>query len=585
MKSNLRVLDGNAPRPDAGPGFEGRILRLVKGRGPERRAIEAGQVDAIIDPSTGSALLLPEAQAALRKNGSHVRSLLALSSDWCWEQDEFYRLVSHTDAASGSSGIFDESIIGKTLWDLPFDSMSETDWQAHRRLLEWRETFRDLELRCTDRDGEMRWVSISGEPTFDKQDQFKGYRGTMRDITLRKQSEALAQKPIRFACDTLDALAAQVCVLDSAGTVIIANKPSGDFATGNRGIGAGVPEGANYLDVCDNARGNERVDGVAIAAGIRQVIAGDSPLFRHKYVCNSPAGPRWFNLTVTAFRGDGAARVVVSRENVTERRRVDRIPGDGAARGVVSRNKKVAERKRQERLLGPGHKLARGGPIANSLLAALQRKDYLRLHAGLEPVTLTYGEVLYEPGDPIRHVYFPNDSLVSLLTTVEGHEALEVGLVGREGMVGISLALGTDVASVRALVQGTGTAMRMESARFHKEFQQCAPLQRELYRYTLAKLAQARQTAACNRFHVVDARLARWLLMTRDRLQSNDFPLTQEFLSHMLGVRREGVNKAAGQLQKRKLIEYNRGNIRIIDQRGLKAASCACYQIVRNIRS
>jgi len=266
--------------------------------------------------------------------------------------------------------------------------------------------------------------------------------------------------------------------------------------------------------------------------------------------------------------------------------RMEQVPGNGAACGAVTRNKAITESKRQERLLVIEHKkVAKGNSIANSLLAALPRKDYQRLLAGLEPVTLTFGEVLYEPGEPIRHVYFPNDSLVSLLTTVEDHEALEVGLVGREGMVGISLALGIDVASVRALVQGTGTALRMKTARFHKEFRQSGPLQRELYRYTHAKLAQARQTAACNRFHVVEARLARWLLMTRDRLQSNDFRLTQELLSHMLGVQREGVTRAAGQLQKRKLIEYSRGNIRIVDRRGLEAASCSCYRIVRNMHS
>ena len=266
--------------------------------------------------------------------------------------------------------------------------------------------------------------------------------------------------------------------------------------------------------------------------------------------------------------------------------RMEQVPGNGAACGAVTRNKAITERKRQERLLVIEHKkVAKGNSIANSLLAALPRKDYQRLLGGLEAVTLTYGEVLYEPGEPIRHVYFPNDSLVSLLTTVEDHEALEVGLVGREGMVGISLALGIDVASVRALVQGTGTALRMKTARFHKEFRQSGPLQRELYRYTHAKLAQARQTAACNRFHVVEARLARWLLMTRDRVQSNDFRLTQEFLSHMLGVRRVGVTRAAGQLQKRKLIEYSRGNIRIVDRRGLEAASCSCYRIVRNMHS
>lgn len=558
MKSNLDVFDRDAPRPNAGLAFEGRILRLVKG-GPERRAIEAGQVDAVMDAATGKAFLLSGAQAALRADQARVRSLLALSADWCWEQDEFYRFVSHTGVASGSSGIYDESILGKTLWDLPVDSMSGTDWQAHRRLLEWRATIRDLELRCTDRAGGVRWVSISGEPTFDEQDQFMGYRGTMRDITLRKRVEALAQKPTRLACDTLDALAAQVCVLDPAGTVIMANRPSGAFATGARGIGAGIPEGANYLEVCDKARGNERVDGAAIAAGIRRVIAGESPLFRHEYVCNSPAGWCRFNLTVTAFPGEGAARAIVLRENVTER-------------------------KRQERLPAFGHEAAQSDPVANTLLAALPRQDYQRLHAGLEPVTLTYGEVLYEPGDPLLHVYFPVDSFVSLLTTVEDHKALEVGLVGREGMVGISAAMGTYVASVRVLVQGAGTAMRMESARFHRELQRCPALQQVLYRHAHAMLAQVRRTAACNRFHAVEKRLARWLLMTRDRVQSDEFRLTQEFLSRMLGVRREGVAKAAGQLRKRKLIEYGRGNIRILDRRGLEAASCGCYEMIENLQ-
>ena len=575
MKSNPRALDRNPVRPESGPGFDGRILQLVKSV-PELRAIESGQVDAVVDPATGKALLLPDAQRALREQ-ARVRSLLALSSDWCWEQDEHYRFVSLSGTTPGNSAPGYEGIIGKLLWDLPFDNVQEVDWDAHQRRLQWRATFRDLELRRTDRAGGVRWVSISGEPTFDEQDQFMGYRGTMRDITLRTQSEFLAQKPIRLACDTLEALAIQVCVLDSFGTVIMANKRSGAFAAGTRGIGAGVPEGADYLGVCDRARGNERADGVAIAAGIRQVIAGESPLFRHEYVCNSPSGRCWFNLTVTPFPGDGATRVVVLRENVTERKRVD-----GAARAVVSR-KRAAERKRGERVPGLDHRVAKGRFIANSLLAALPRKDTQDLHAGLEPVTLTCGEVLYEPGEPIRHVYFPNDCLVSLLATVEGRDALEVGLVGREGMVGVSLALGMDVSSVRALVQRTGTAMRMDAAGFRRELRKSLPLQRELYRYTHAKLAQARQTAACNRFHVVEARLARSLLMARDRVGSNQFLLTQEFLADMLGVRRVAVTKAAGTLQHRKLISYTRGKIRILDRKGLKAASCGCYEAVKDL--
>ena len=249
----------------------------------------------------------------------------------------------------------------------------------------------------------------------------------------------------------------------------------------------------------------------------------------------------------------------------------------------MASRKNVAEHKRQDRLLGLEHKVAKGDPIANSLLAALPRKDYQRLLPRLEPVTLTYGEVLYERGDPIRHVYFPNDCLVSLMTTADAHEVLEVGLVGREGMVGIPVALGVDVASICALVQGTGIAMRMESARFLKEFQQCEPLRRELYRYTHAMLAQARQNAACNRFHPVEARLARWLLMARDRMRTDQFRLTQVLLGSMLGVLRGAVTKAAGALQQRKLIRYRRGNISILDRQGLEAAACGCYEIIRNI--
>jgi CRP-like cAMP-binding protein len=222
-------------------------------------------------------------------------------------------------------------------------------------------------------------------------------------------------------------------------------------------------------------------------------------------------------------------------------------------------------------------------PVANSMLAALPRREYQRLLAGLEPVTLSFGEVLYEPGEPIRHVYFPGNSLVSLLTLVEDHLALEVGMIGREGMVGISLALGIEESSVRALVQGTGTAMRMKTARFRREFRKSLPLQRELYRYTHALMAQVTQTAACNRFHVVEARCARWLMMTRDRVRSDRFRLTQEFLGHMLGVRRVGVTKAARALQRRKLISYSRGHIRILDQKGLEAASCSCYEIVKDM--
>jgi len=227
--------------------------------------------------------------------------------------------------------------------------------------------------------------------------------------------------------------------------------------------------------------------------------------------------------------------------------------------------------------------MKRKTPIANSLLAALPDRDYQHLLPGLEPVTLTFGDTIYEPAARIRHIYFPGDSLVSLLTLVEGHLALEVGLIGREGMLGVSLALGINTSPVRALVQGSGTALRMTSRRFLQEFRRSLALQREIYLYTHALMAQVTQTAACNRFHKVEARLARWLLMTRDRVRSDEFRLTQEFLAHMLGVRRVGVTKAASALQQQKLIRYSRGNIRILDRKKLEAVCCPCYEIVKDM--
>ena len=222
-------------------------------------------------------------------------------------------------------------------------------------------------------------------------------------------------------------------------------------------------------------------------------------------------------------------------------------------------------------------------PATNRLLAALPRKECQDLVDQMQEIELVYGEVLYEPGAKIDYVYFPNDSIVSLLTLVDRHHALEVGLVGREGMVGVPLALEISLSPVRALVQGSGTAMRMKAAPFLRAFRQSQALQRSLHHYTYALMAQITQTAACNRFHVVEARLARWLLMTHDRMQSNPFQLTQEFLSQMLGVRRVGVTKAARALQKNALISYSRGNITILDRKGLETACCSCYAIVKGM--
>lgn len=216
--------------------------------------------------------------------------------------------------------------------------------------------------------------------------------------------------------------------------------------------------------------------------------------------------------------------------------------------------------------------------VDNAILAALPRAEYRRVLALLQPVTLTFGEVLYEQGERITHVYFPNDSLVSLLTLVDRHLALEVGLVGREGLVGVSYAMGIGATPLRALVQGTGTAMRIKAPAFRRALNASPSLQREVHLYAHALMSQVAKTAACNRFHVVQERLARWLLMTRDRMRSDNFRLTHEFLANMLGVRRVGVTKAADALRKRKLIAYSRGNIEIVDGPGLEDAACSCYE-------
>jgi PAS domain S-box-containing protein len=305
---------------NTGRGFEKVILRLVKG-GPERQAIETGQIDAVVDPANGNVILLPEAQQSLIERKTLLRKLFELSCDWSWEQDDQYRFISRAGADVENSVYRNEDIIGKALWDLSIDNMSEADWATHRQQLEWRVTFRDLEVRCVDRAGEVHYLSFSGEPIFDDQYRFKGYRGITRDITGRRQAEAMVQEPNRYTRSTLDALTAHVGVLDSTGVVLLANKAWHVFAATYTGIGAGVSEGANYLESCDNACGHERVDGIVIAAGIRQVIAGERGLFRYEYACDSPSGQRWFMLSITGVAGDTAAHAVVLREDITGHKR------------------------------------------------------------------------------------------------------------------------------------------------------------------------------------------------------------------------------------------------------------------------
>jgi CRP-like cAMP-binding protein len=222
-------------------------------------------------------------------------------------------------------------------------------------------------------------------------------------------------------------------------------------------------------------------------------------------------------------------------------------------------------------------------PIPNRLLAALPLRDYRRVQKHLESVPLAFGQVLHEPGHEIRHVYFPNDSVVSLLSVVTPEKAAEVGRVGNEGIVGVSAAVGIRVSQLRSVVQGAGTAMRMSASHVHRECTTNKSWNREMLRFSHALMGQVAQTAACNRFHRAEARLARWLLVTRDRLGSSNFYLTHQFLSLMLGVRRVGVTLAASSLEKRKLITYGRGDIRIVDPKGLEAAACECYQVVKSI--
>lgn len=221
-------------------------------------------------------------------------------------------------------------------------------------------------------------------------------------------------------------------------------------------------------------------------------------------------------------------------------------------------------------------------PAMNRLLAALPKKEYQRLLPELKQVTMPFAEVLYEPGERIRYVYFPNDSVISLLAEVADRSTLEVGLVGNEGLGGLSVFMGVDTSQYRAVIQGAGTAMRMKASAMRKEADRTGPFHHLLHLYAHSLLAQVSQAAACNRFHMVDARLARWLLMSGDRIGTDEFRLTQDFISNMLGVRREGVSKAAGLLQKNELINYSRGHIKILDRAGLEAVSCECYGIIKD---
>lgn len=213
----------------------------------------------------------------------------------------------------------------------------------------------------------------------------------------------------------------------------------------------------------------------------------------------------------------------------------------------------------------------------NHLVESLGRKDRLRLLNLCQQVNLKLTEVLYERGKPIRHVYFPTDGFISLVATIENSAGVEVGMIGREGMLGAQMALGVQIAPLHALVQGQGTAWRISARAFRSELINCPSLQQILNRYLYVLMTQLAETAACLRFHQIGPRLARWLLMSQDRSQSDKFHVTQEFLAFMLGVRRVGITTAASNLQRAGLIEYSRGELTVLSRSGLVTAACSCY--------
>ena len=221
-------------------------------------------------------------------------------------------------------------------------------------------------------------------------------------------------------------------------------------------------------------------------------------------------------------------------------------------------------------------------PRRNQLLAALPQSEWARWLPQLESVDMPLGKVLYESGTDSTHVYFPTSSIISLLYVTENGSSAELAVVGHEGIVGISLFMGGLSTTNRAVVQSAGKAFRLRADLMLQEFNRAGPVLHLLLRYTQALLTQMAQTAVCNRHHSLDQQLCRWLLLSLDRLQSNELVVTQELIANMLGVRREGVTDAAGQLQRAGLIRYQRGHITVLDRPGLEARSCECYATLKS---
>ncbi|MDA3920516.1 MAG: Crp/Fnr family transcriptional regulator [Salinisphaera sp.] len=220
-------------------------------------------------------------------------------------------------------------------------------------------------------------------------------------------------------------------------------------------------------------------------------------------------------------------------------------------------------------------------PRQNHLLAALPAEVQSRLFPHLEWVDLPLGKILYEPGDALRHVYFPTDSIVSLLYVMEDGASAEISVIGNEGLVGIALFMGGESTPSRAVLQSGGSAYRLHGQRIKDEFNRHGDLHHLMLRYTQALITQMAQTAVCNRHHSIDQQLCRWLLLSLDRLPSNKLTMTQELIANMLGVRREGVTEAAGKLQVLGVIDYKRGHITVLDRPRLEQLSCECYAVVK----
>lgn len=220
-------------------------------------------------------------------------------------------------------------------------------------------------------------------------------------------------------------------------------------------------------------------------------------------------------------------------------------------------------------------------PRQNQLLAALSERTYLRIEPFLEPVSLSLGKVLYESGAKLHYAYFPVDSIISLVQIMSNGASLEISVVGREGLTDVSMLMGSDNASNRAVVQRGGTAYRLASKKLKDEFDHRDDLTSLLLRYTQSLITQVKQIAVCNRHHSINQQLCRWLLLLLDRLPGNQIVMTQELIANMLGVRREGVTEAAGNLQKLGIIEYKRGRISVLDRTKLERFSCECYEVTR----